>query len=456
MAEAAKKKSFIEPGLFALTWPIFIESFLHMLMGSTDTFMLSYVSDEAVAAVGVANQLVFFTILIFGFVATGTTVLVSQNLGAGLIKDARRISGISISLNLIFGIAISAFVVLFKGYFLNLFGLTPEIHRLAEQYLAIVGATLFSQALLVTASSILRANGFSKEAMMISILMNIIHLAGNSIFIYGLFGMPQLGIQGVAISTAISRAIAVVMIFWLLCKRLPVKIRKEDYTDFSPVFIKKILKIGVPSAGENLVYNTSQIAMTAIIALIGAMALTTRVYTWNIMSFMMLFAIALGAGTQILVGYRVGAGDYDGAYHRLLKSLKWSLLMTVAVVIPMVLFRESLLDIFTDNHDIITEGAKLLLLGIILEPGRTFNIVIIAALRAAGDANFPVKMAFVSMWGIGVPVAYLLGITMEMGLVGIWIAFIADEWFRGIVMYFRWKSRVWESKSLVEKTAQTV
>ncbi|CEG25788.1 MATE family efflux transporter [Bacillus sp. B-jedd] len=454
--QAVKKNSFIEPSLFALTWPIFIESFLHMLMGSTDTFMLSYVSDDAVAAVGVANQLIFFTILIFGFVATGTTVLVSQNLGAGLLNDARRISGISISLNLIFGIAISALVVLFKGQFLNLFDLTPEIHRLAGQYLTIVGATLFSQALLVTASSILRANGFSKEAMMISIFMNIIHLAGNSILIYGLFGMPQMGIQGVALSTAASRAIAVAMIFWLLYKRLPVRIKKEDYTSFNPVFIKKILKIGIPSAGENLVYNTSQMAMTAIIAMIGAMALTTRVYTWNVMAFMMLFAIALGQGTQILVGYKVGAGDYDGAYHRLLKSVKLSLIMTIIVVIPLVLFRENLLDIFTDNQEIISVGAKLLLLGIILEPGRTLNIVIIAALRAAGDANFPVKMAFVSMWGIGVPLGYFLGITMGYGLVGIWIAFIADEWFRGIVMYFRWKSRVWEKKSLVEAEVQPV
>lgn len=138
---------------------------------------------------------------------------------------------------------------------------------------------------------------------------------------------------------------------------------------------------------------------------------------------MMLFAIALGQGTQILVGYKVGAADYNGAYHRLLKSLKWSLVMTIVVVIPMVLFREALLDIFTDNREIINLGAKLLLLGIILEPGRTLNIVIIAALRAAGDAIFPVKMAIVSMWGIAVPPAYFLGITMGYGLVGIWIAF---------------------------------
>ncbi|WP_043930813.1 MATE family efflux transporter [Bacillus sp. EB01] len=454
--QAAQKKAFIEPGLFTLTWPIFIESFLYILMGSTDTFMLAYVSDEAVAAVGVANQLVFFAILVFQFVATGTTVLISQNLGAGLIKEARSISGVSISLNLIFGLVVSSLVVLFRDQFLSLFQLTPEIHVLAEQYLLIVGATLFSQALLVTVSSILRANGFTKEAMFISVLMNIIHLIGNSLFIYGLFGIPQLGIQGVAISTALSRLIAVGLIFWIMYKRLPFKIRQKDYTSFNLSYIKKILRIGIPSAGENLMYNTSQMAMTAIIALIGAMALTTRVYTWNIMSFMMLFGMSLGQGTQILIGYKVGAGDFDGAYRRLLKSLRLSLMLTIVSVIPIVLIREPLLGIFTDNNAIIQEGAKLLLLCLILEPGRTFNMVIISALRAAGDVNFPVKMAFLSMWAISVPLGYFLGITMGLGLSGIWIAFIFDEWFRGIIMYFRWKSRVWEKKSFVDHSIQTV
>ncbi|OCA83238.1 MATE family efflux transporter [Bacillus sp. FJAT-27225] len=452
--QQVRKNTFIEPGLFTLTWPIFIESFLYILMGSTDTFMLSYVSDEAVAAVGVANQLVFFAILVFQFVATGTTVLVSQNLGAGLLKEARKVSGISVSLNLFFGIVVSFLVVLFRGQFLGLFELTPEIHKLAEQYLLIVGATLFSQALLVTVSSILRANGFTKEAMFTSVFMNMIHLVGNSLFIYGLFGVPQLGIQGVALSTALSRIIAVALIFWFMYKRLPVRIKRGDYTSFNLSYIKRILRIGIPSASENIVYNTSQMAMTAIIALIGAMALTTRVYTWNIMSFMMLFGMSLGQGTQILIGYKVGAGDFEGAYERLLKSLRLSLMLTILSVIPIVLVRESLLSIFTANQEIIKEGAKLLLLCLILEPGRTFNMVIISALRAAGDVNFPVKMAVLSMWIISVPLGYFLGITLGFGLTGIWIAFIFDEWFRGIVMYFRWKSRVWEKKSFVDHSVQ--
>ncbi|MBS8266192.1 MATE family efflux transporter [Mesobacillus boroniphilus] len=442
-------------GLLALTWPIFIELFLHMLMGSTDTFMLSHISDDAVAAVGVANQLVFFMILVFGFVATGTAVLVSQNLGAGLQVDARRISGLSLSLNLIFGVVVSIIVVGFNDVFLQMFNLTPEINRLAHQYLVIVGGTLFTQALLVTASAILRANGLTKEAMFISIIMNIIHLAGNSLFIYGLFGVPEMGVQGVAISTAISRSIAVLLIFRLLYRRLPVKIALEDYLNFNKSFIKKILKIGIPSAGENALYNTSQMAITVIIGLLGAMALTTRVYTFNIMSFMMLFGIAIGQGTQILIGYKVGAREFDKAYHQLLKSLKLSIIITMAITVVIVSIREPILGIFTDNKDIIREGSKVLLLCLILEPGRTFNIVVISSLRAAGDAVFPVKMALVSMWGISVPLAYILGIKMGFGLSGIWMAFIIDEWFRGIIMYIRWRSRVWEKKVLVETRAQT-
>ena len=442
-------------GLLALTWPIFIELFLHMLMGSTDTFMLSHISDEAVAAAGVANQLIFFMILIFGFVAAGTAVLVSQNLGAGLREDARRVSGISLSLNLIFGVLVSLIVIGFNDLFLQMFNLTPEIHRLAQQYLVIVGGTLFTQALLVTASAILRANGLTKEAMMISIIMNIIHLAGNSIFIYGLFGVPEMGVQGVAISTAISRAIAVLLIFRLLYRRLPVKIALEDYLSFNKSFIKKILKIGIPSAGENVLYNTSQMAITVIIGLLGALALTTRVYTFNIMSFMMLFGIAIGQGTQILIGYKVGAREFDKAYLQLLKSLKLSIIITMLITVVIVAIREPILGVFTDNKEIIKEGSKVLLLCLILEPGRTFNIVVISSLRAAGDAVFPVKMALVSMWGISVPLAYFLGITMGFGLSGIWMAFIIDEWFRGIIMYIRWRSRVWEKKVLVDDGVQT-
>lgn len=191
--------------------------------------------------------------------------------------------------------------------------------------------------------------------------------------------------------------------------------------------------------------------MTAIIAILGAAALSTWVYTWNVMSFIMLFGLAVGQGTQILIGYRVGAGDFDGAYRQLLRSLKVSFIITIFIAIFVSIFRENIMSLFTDDEEIIHTGSTLLLLCLILEPGRTFNLVVINSLRATGDAAFSVKMGVLSMWGIAVPLSYFLGIHLGLGLAGVWIAFIVDEWLRGIIMYFRWKSRAWEKKVLVQK-----
>jgi putative MATE family efflux protein len=285
--------------LRAITWPILIELFLQTIMGSTDTIMLSHISDDVVAAVGVANQLVFFTILIFSFTATGTAVLVSQYIGAGMRIEAKQASAISISINLGIGLIVSLLMVLFKGPLLEIFHLKADLAEIGYEYLFIVGGTLFLQAVLVTVSAILRAHSFTREAMFVSVMMNVIHLVGNSLVIFGLLGFPELGVKGVALSTAFSRAAALVIAFIFMYKRLPITIKKEDYFNLQVSQIKKILKVGIPAASEQISYNTSQMAMTAITAILGAAALSTRVYTWNIMSFIMLFGLAMGQGNHL-------------------------------------------------------------------------------------------------------------------------------------------------------------
>jgi putative MATE family efflux protein len=453
--EKSANRSTPQLSLLTITWPIFVELFLQVIMGSTDTIMLSHISDDAVAAVGVANQLIFLCILIFSFVSSGTAVVLSQYLGAGLKDEIKKVTAISITLNLVIGLVISLLMVIFRTELLSFFHLPEHIAELGEQYLMIVGGTVFLQAVLITVSSILRTNGYTRDAMMISITMNVIHLIGNAILIYGLLGFPEMGVIGVSISTAISRAIALVLILKLLYDRLPFNLKLRDFITIDSIQIKRILKIWVPAAGEQICFNLSQLAITAIIAMMGAASLTTRVYTQNIVSFILVFGLAMGQGTQILIGYKAGARDFEGAYHQLLKSLRYSLIMTVAIAAAVAVFREPLLSFFTKDHEIISMGSTLLLLCLILEPGRTFNLVVINSLRATGDANISLIMGFISMWGISVPLAYFLGIHLGFGLPGIWIAFIVDEWFRGITMYFRWRSRVWEKKVLVQNQVTT-
>ncbi|WP_456271844.1 MATE family efflux transporter [Bacillus sp. AK031] len=435
--------------LYALTWPIFVEIFLHMLMGNADTLMLSQYSDDSVAAVGVSNQVLSLIIVMFGFVATGTSILVSQNLGADKIGTAREVAVVSLIANLAFGFLLSIAIFIFNDEILSLMDIPQELRGEASSYLTIVGGFSFIQALIMTAGATLRSYEFTKDAMYITIGMNILNVIGNYLFIFGPLGIPVLGVEGVSISTVISRTLGLAAILFVLVKRIP---GLFSIKRFLPVqHVKDLLKIGIPSAGEHLSYNGSQMAITYFIAILGTEALTTKVYAQNLMMFIFLFSLAISQGTQIMIGHMVGAKDYKSAYDRCIKSLKISIIISLTMAVIFALFSGELLAIFTDNQDIIYLGSILIWLTIILEPGRSFNLVVISSLRAAGDVKFPVYVGILSMWGVSVALSYLLGIVFGLGLIGVWISFIADEWLRGLIMLRRWKSRSWMKMHFVER-----
>jgi Na+-driven multidrug efflux pump len=147
----------------------------------------------------------------------------------------------------------------------------------------------------------------------------------------------------------------------------------------------------------------------------------------------------------------VGAGEMDRAYKEGIQNLKRSWLITLPAVGIICLFSNQILGLFTNNNEIISLGVTLLLLGFLLEPGRNFNIVVERSLQAAGDARYSMTVSVLVIWCFTVPFTYLLGIHWGFGLIGIWVAFIADEWVRGLFLFFRWKSRKWESKALVKR-----
>lgn len=438
------------PSLYQLTWPIFIELLLFMLMGNIDTFMLSAYSDESVAAVGVSNQILALIVLLFGFITAGTSVLVAQYRGARENQKANELSYVSILVNLIFGLILSGFLILNSTMLLKMMDLPSELMGPATSYTNIVGGFIFFQALIMTLAAILRSNGFTKESMIVTILMNVLNVIGNAIFIFGLAGAPVLGEVGVAISTSFSRMVAFLFLAYFVYKRLGnvffMRIKKSD----TIIYLKKLLKIGVPSAGEQLSYQSSQIAITFFISSLGTIALTTKVYATNVNMFVYLCSIAIGQGTMIIIGQMVGAGKFKEAYERCVRSLKISILLSIIFAVVFSLAADPIFRLFTSNEEIIAISKTIMMLTIILEPGRAYNIVVINSLRAAGDVKFPVYIGILSMWGVAVPLSYLLGIYFELGLPGIWIAFATDEWLRGILMYRRWRSRKWEKYSLVQ------
>ncbi|MFC4322334.1 MATE family efflux transporter [Litchfieldia salsa] len=435
--------------LFALTWPIFIELLLHMLMGNADTLMLSQYSDNSVAAVGVANQIFYVFIVMFGFIAAGTSVLVAQYFGAKQFKEAAEISVVSIAANFVFSLFLSGIVILFSVNMLKFMDLPTELLDEANSYLKLVGGTAFLQALIMTIGAIIRSYGYTKDSMYVTIGMNLINVIGNYLFIFGPLGIPVLGVFGVALSTVISKAIGLIAITYLLFKRIDKELPFKRLFQLPISHLKNLLRIGVPSAGENLSYSGSQMVITIFITMIGTEALTTKVYAHNLMMLISLFSISIAQGTQIIIGQMIGARELSKAYITCLKSLNKALIISFIFAVIFWLSSDPLFSIFTNNLSIIELGTTLLLLAIILEPGRAFNLIIINALRATGDVKFPVYMGILSMWGIAVPISYFLGIYLGYGLIGIWIAFILDEWLRGIIMLWRWKTKAWEKKAFI-------
>lgn len=439
-----------ELNLFQLTWPIFLELLLFMLMGLADTFMLSEVSDHAVSGVGTANQFIHITILILEVVGNGASIVVSQYLGSKLYNEVTKISALAISLNFIIGLCMSCVLFFFSKSLMVMMNLQGDVLVYATQYLKIVGGGIFLQAIINSLAAIVRVHGWTKQTMFVSLGMNIMHVVGNYILIFGKFGAPELGVQGTAISSVFSRAIALFVFFFLLYKVLHVKLKLSYFFTYSKEFVGKILYIGLPSAVEQILYQTAQIVFIFYITHIGVEALAARQYAFNISMFTYLLAMAIGIGTSIMVGRYVGAGKQDVAYQQLWRSLKIGIICTVLLAAFVTIFRKPLMELFTNDPEVIKIGIAVLPFSLLLETGRTFNITIINSLRAAGDARFPVKIGILSMICMSLPLGYLLVFVLHLGLVGIWLAISADEWTRAILVFFRWKSRKWERFALVK------
>jgi putative MATE family efflux protein len=410
--------------LVGLAWPLFVEQGFRYLIWTVDTFMVSRVSDGAVAAVSVAMQVMALTIICFNFIGVGANVVITHHLGAGDRPGAKRIAA---------------------GPILRLLGLPEHLMPYALPLLQLMGGTLFVEAQNVAMSAALRAHGLTRETMLVGAAQNLLNACGNYLLLFGPFGLPRLGVVGVAVSGVFGRLCAHLVLRALLRRRLDVRLRARD---FSPLVlrgepVRRILHIGLPAAGEGAIYWLALMTMTSFVGRMGAAPLVAYSYTRQIITWVLLFALSIGLGTEIMVGHLVGAGRFDEAYRSALKNLRVGLLLALATSAALALSARPLLGVFTRDQAVIDAAALLLKLGLALETGRIFNLVLVNALRATGDARFPAAMAVASMWGVWVPLAWLLGVERGLGLPGIWIAMIVDEWLRGIIMFWRWRRRDW-------------
>ena len=434
--------------LFHLSWPIFVEALLAMLIGNVDSIMLSNYSETAVGGVGNANQILNILTLAFNIIASATGVVVSQYLGAKLKDKLNEIYTVSIFFNLMLSGFISLIIIFFSSSIFKLMNVPDELMPNALSFMKIFGGFIFLQACFSTFTQIFRSNGLTKIGMYISLFINVLNIIGNYLVLYGPLKSLDLGVTGVAMSGVFSRIVALIIAIYFFYKYIG-KISFKYLKPFPIDTLKKLLLIGLPTAGENISYDVSQIVIMSFINTLGLVSINTKIYASLLCNFSFLYAISISMATQIVVGHSVGANDYDFAYKRVLNTLKSAILISVLIAAISYFISPSTFRFFTDNEEIIKLGGTILLIDIILELGRATNLVIINSMRAAGDVKFPTYLGIASMWGISALLGYIFGIVLDFGLVGIWVAMAMDEWLRAIVVFIRWKKGTWRGKSIV-------
>ena len=430
--------------LFFFFFPIFVELLLQLLVGNIDQMMVSRVSQQSVASIVNANQIMNLVIIVLSMASTAATVILSQYLGAEDKANSSRTCMVSILMITV--VSLLSTLLVFAGYkpLYKALRVPEEIFDEASLYLLIVGACITVQGLYLIFSAIIRAFAMMKEVMIVSIVMNVMNIIGNAILINGWFGMPRLGAVGAAVSTDISKLVGLGLMILLFVKRTNVKLGLRFLKPFPVQIMKKLCLLAVPSGVESFSYNMSQMCILGIVNSFGTMVTVTKGYCSIFANLAYVYAMAIASATQIVLGYLIGAKKIDLIQKRVNATQKVALAACVGLAVLLFLGSNYIFLIFTDDPEIIALGRRILFIEIFLEIGRAVNIVMTKCLIAVGDAVTPTVVGVSFQWGVAFVGAWVFGIIFGWGLEGVWVAMAIDECLRGLIFAVHFKKERWK------------
>jgi Na+-driven multidrug efflux pump len=427
----------MRPRLITLAWPLYMELLLGIAVGVIGTALAARVSDAAGAAFALANQVSATLFLLFRIVGAGISVVITQNLGAGRRGAADDVARATLGASAWIGGISALAAALGAAPLLRLLNAPPEVLTVAAPFLRLLAVALLFDAWNASMASVMRAHLHSRDTLAVIIAMQLAHLA------LALPLMPRLGLAGYAIALAGSRALGLALHVMLWRARLGIVPRGGDWWHLRRRELGAVLHIGLPAAAESIAYRLAFMVSVAVVGGLGAQALATHAYTQQVNIMVLLFGLTIGVAVEIMVGHLVGAGRLHEAHRLVRRALARGLLLSVAAAVCAAIAGPLLIGCFTHDRAIVSAGATLLWWTVVLEGGRTFNLVVINALRAAGDARYPVAAGAVSMAVLLAGGSWFLGSRLGLGLTGVWIAYASDEWVRGLLMWRRWARHGW-------------
>lgn len=446
---AAPRPMFTSRALRRLIVPLILEQLLAMMVGMTDTVMITTVGESAVSGISLVDSFNNLIIYMLAALCTGGAVVCAQYLGRQESANARRAAGQLLYVTVFLSLVITALILPFRRFFLGLlFGrIAPDVMGSAALYLLLTAMSYPFLAAYNTCAALFRAMGNSRVSLYVSLLMNVLHIAGNAYLIYGL----GWGVAGAGVTTLVSRVLAAALMLLLIRNNAnPIYLRKLHRVRLEPKTVRSILAIGIPSGVENGFFNFGKIIITSLIATLGTAALAANAIVNSISSVLIVPGSAMNLTVIMVVGQCVGAGDYDqaGRYTRRLMLLTYALMGIVNL--PVLFLAGRIAGWFNLSPEAVAITAVLLpwiaLAHMVLWP---LSFTLPNALRAAGDMRFTMTVTILSVWLVRVGLSYVFVSMLRLGVPGIWYSMFCDWVVRIALFVSRYVGGKWKLKRVI-------
>jgi putative MATE family efflux protein len=446
-----KKLLFSNDELLRLIIPLIIEQFLMMTVGMADTVMVTTSGEAAVSAVSLVDNINILIIQILAALSTGGTVVVSQYLGRQDQENANTASKQLLYAMSVLSVSLMAIALIFRQHILSIiFGqVEPDVMSSALVYFLLTAAAYPFMGIYSAGAALLRAMGNSKASMYCTLVVNIVNISVNGVLIFGF----HMGAAGAGVGTLVSRIVAAIIIMNML-KQEENEIQLDGLLQIHLHWdmIKSILFIGIPNGMENGMFQTGKLLVLNLITTFGTSAVAANAIANSVAGVVNVPGMALGLAIITVIGRCIGAGDNEQAVYYTKRLLATSYLCMIIMSAGMFFGAEWLVSLFQLSPEATVMASQVLKVcavgNVIFWP---LSFTLPNSLRAAGDAIFTMAVSLCSMFICRVALSYVLACDwgLNMGLLGVWLAMIADWVVRAIVFTIRYKQGKWKKIKVI-------
>lgn len=436
-----------------LAMPIVVSQLGHTLVHLADSVIVGHFAGTIqLAAVSLVNSL-FMLILVIGMgISYGLTPLMAQENGRKNYDECGKLLSNSLIINIITSILLYGFVHLGTLLVIDHIGQSPEVVAYAKPYLGYLAISIIPLMIFQTFKQFAEGLGFTKQAMFVSIWGNLLNIILGIIFVKGMFGIAPMGVKGVGLSTLIDRCLmAIVMsIYVMRSKYFKAYIKSFKVTFFDKVRALKIVKIGAPVALQYSFEISAFSGAAILIGTIGAVEQAAHQVAINLASVTYMMASGIASAATIKTGNNFGKKNFNDLRQSAIASYHVIILFMSVTAILFIVANNLLPYIYTEDKAVINIAAQLLIIAGFFQLFDGTQVVGLGVLRGMGDVNIPTIITFVAYWIIGIPLGYLLGIKLDLGVNGIWYGLTFGLLTASILLFFRFQNK---TRVLISKVA---